>query len=101
MSTLAEKLAEDRRLVILRCLSEATGYQMNDQVLKKAVAFIGHQVGLDMIHADVIWLLDHLLVRVEKIAVTSGELWIVTLTTAGQEVAEGRYHPGVARRPAE
>jgi hypothetical protein len=101
MITFAERLAEDRRLVILRCLSEAAGYQMNDQMLKKAVAFIGHQAATDIIRADVIWLADHGLVRMEKIAVTSGELWIVYLTTAGQEVSEGRYHPGVARRPAE
>ena len=40
---------------------------------------------------------DHGLVRVEKLYPTSGELWLIHLTSAGSDVAGGRgKHFGVA-----
>jgi hypothetical protein len=90
-------LAEDRRLVVLRVLSEA-GYAANESVLRKSLAAYGHQIGADIVRADVQFLADHQLVRIEKLHPPSGELWLVHLTSAGNEVAEGRAHPGVARR---
>jgi hypothetical protein len=95
--TFAEALAEDRRLVILRRLSEATGNHLNDSILKKALIYIGHNVGTAMVRADVTWLEQHLLVRIEKVSIGADELWIVHLTAAGQDVAEGLDHPGVAK----
>ena len=100
--TFKERLAQDRRLVVLRSLEEAQGSRLNDSVLQQAIEFIGHVTTHDMVRADVQWLEDHNLVRIEKLAVKSGELWIVHLTPSGEEVAQGRReHPGVRRRGAE
>ena len=71
MKSFAETLAEDRRLVVLRSLSEANGNHLNDSVLKKALAFIGHKVGTDMVRADAVWLEEHGLVRIERITATA------------------------------
>ena len=102
MSNFAELLAEDRRLAILRTLSEVEGYHLNETVLKSALNGLGHQVDRAQTRADVVWLDQHGLARIERLAMpTSGELWLVHLREAGQAVARGKYHPGVARLEAE
>lgn len=98
MKTLAETLREDRRLVVLRTLAEVQGFHLNEIVLRTALDGFGHRVALDVLRADLAWLEEHSLVRLEKLApVTSGELWLVHLRREGQDVAEGRVHPGVAK----
>jgi hypothetical protein len=98
----AELIAEDRRLAILRTLSEIEGYVLNEMVLRSALTGLGHQVDRVQCRADLIWLEQHMLVRIEKIdAPTSGELWLTHLREAGQAVARGKYHPGVARLEAD
>lgn len=98
----AALLAEDRRLVILRCLTEVPGYEANESVLRTGLAHFGHRVGADIVRAELAFLSDHDLVRLEKLPSASGELWLATLTTAGRDVAEGdRVHPGVKRRGPE
>lgn len=94
----ATLLAEDRRLVILRSLSEMPGYQLNEDVLQKGLIHFGHNVSRDLVRADVGYLEEHRLVRVQKLVPQSGELWLVTLTSDGEDVAQGRQHTGVARR---
>lgn len=91
-------LAEDRRLVILRTLSEVPQYALNESVLRKALDAMGHAVGHDVVRADLAFLREHGLVRVETLYPPSGELWLVHLAEAGNDVARGRLHPGVARR---
>ena len=92
----SERLTEDRRLVLLQGLGEAQAHQLNDSVLKKALAFVGHNVSTDVVRGDLMWLDEHGMVRVSKLAVASGELWVVHLTGAGREVLEGRTYPGIA-----
>jgi len=98
VTSLSEVLAQDRRLVVLRTLEEAPGYQLNEGALEHVLNYLGHQVGRDMVRADLQFLLDHDLVRKEILRPPSGELWLLKLTNAGGEVARGRPHPGVARR---
>lgn len=99
MSTFAQKLAEDRRLVILRCLSEVPGYEANETVMKTALDHYGHRVGRDMLRADIQFLKDHTLLRVEVLHPPSGgELWLLHLLPAGDDVAQGRVaHYGIAK----
>lgn len=100
MATLAEKLAEDRRLVILRCLSEVAGYAANEQVMRAALDHFGHRIGRDVLRQDIAWLRDASLLRVELLyPPTSGaELWLLHLLPAGDDVAHGRVqHHGIAR----
>ena len=97
--SLADLLAEDRRLVILRALTEVPGYEANESVMRTALAHYGHRTGADMVRADLEWLETHGLLRVERLPTQSGTLWLSSLTTAGRDVAEGAAtHPGVKRR---
>ena len=97
--SLANVLAEDRRLVVLRLLSEA-GFRANETVLRKGLDAFGHRVTHDLLRADLAFLREHALVRVEELHPPSGgDLWLAHLTDAGDEVARGvTVHPGVARR---
>jgi hypothetical protein len=95
--SMAEIMAENRRLIMLRALDES-GYAANETVLKSVVETFGHHPSRDMIRADFTFLAEHGLIRLEKLAVQSGDLWVAHLLTPGQEVAKGRVHPGVARR---
>jgi hypothetical protein len=98
----AEELAADRRLVVLRALAEMPGNAGNESVVKQALDYFGHRVGSDIVRADLQFLSDHGLLRIEKIEAAKGELWVARLTQAGDDVAAGRsVHPGVKRRGAE
>ncbi len=75
------------------------GYSLNEGVLRQALRHIGHpEETRDLVRADIQFLADHGLLRIETMAMPSGDLWVCHLLDAGQEVADGRTHPGVARR---
>jgi hypothetical protein len=94
MNNLGDVLAADRRRVILAMLAGDDDYSLNDTVLKQAMAAVGHKIGRDQVQADLVWLEQHGLLRITK---PDAAIWVATLTEAGQEVAEGRPHPGIAR----
>ena len=52
MKTYAEIVREDRRLAILRFLSEDNDYAINDSVMQKALEQLGHSVSRDVLRAD-------------------------------------------------
>jgi hypothetical protein len=95
--SLRDVMAEYRRLTILRALDEY-GYSANEDVLKTVCNEFSNFATKDLVRADISFLNEHGLVRLEKLQKESGEIWIAHLLTAGQEVAKGRVHPGVARR---
>jgi hypothetical protein len=106
--SLAGVLAEDRRLVVLRSLAEDAGYSANEMVLQRLLDHVGHRVARDMVRADLAFLAEHGLIRLETLAMpprdprafgATGELWVAHLLPAGEDVAKGRMHPGVARLP--
>ncbi len=102
MSDYAELLAQDRRQFILGALNEADDYRLNDLSLKAVLERFGHRVGRDIVRADLTWLTQHRLVRVERLGGDEPggpSVWLASLTESGQDVAQGRHHPGVARRP--
>lgn len=95
MKPLAERLREDRRLVILRLLSEQAGFVANSSVL-----YVGlNHVGLLCTRADV---LDDIAVLAKEALVTAeaievGGLTVVRLTARGEELVQGRLRvPGVS-----
>lgn len=101
MASFSATLAADRRLVILRALTE-TGLRANEMVLKQALDVFGHHVSSDMVRGDIAWLAEQDLVRVEVLNAASGPLQLVHLTRAGHDVADGRsVRPGVAQREAD
>lgn len=95
--SLVEALQADRRLIVLRALDETPGFGLNEGTLKIVLGQFGHRVGGDEVRADMTWLEQHGLVRLEKIQAQRGELWIAHLLEPGQAVANGRPYPGVAR----
>ena len=97
--SLMEVLMKDRRLVVLRTLSEVQAYSLNEGVLRQALVSIGHsEAAKDLIRADLQFLAAHGLIRIEKLAMPSGELWVAHLLDGGLDVANGQPHEGVARR---
>lgn len=99
--SLSQVLAEDRRLVMLRALTEVPGFELNETVLRLTLDHFGHHVGRDIVRADIQYLADHRLVVQRALQASAGELWMVKLTGAGEDVANGRQHVGVARRGVE
>jgi DNA-binding transcriptional ArsR family regulator len=95
MPDFAALLAEDRRLIILRALAEDHDYALNDSVLKRALASLGHEVSRDVLRGDLTWLADQRLITVRKL--DDGVIWVARATEDGVDVAGGRPHPGVAR----
>ncbi len=96
--TLAETFARDRRLVILRLLSEQDGYSLSASMLTKAARQLRHSVYSDTIAADLVILEQHELVRVERDRMPDGaEVMFATITKLGLDVANGRPHPMVAQ----
>lgn len=95
MTSLAETLAKDRRLVILRLLSEVPGYALSASMLTKAVRSMRHAVYDDTIAADLVMLEQHNLVTREEEPHNGKTLVFATLTRFGLEVANGRPHPMV------
>jgi hypothetical protein len=97
--SLQRLLDEDRRLVILRILSEAHDYSLNESLIERMLAHLRlGVVGRDVLRAHLVWLETHALVALEKLDLNSTkELWVAKLTKTGQEVAQGRPWPGIAR----
>jgi DNA-binding transcriptional ArsR family regulator len=92
----ARALEEDRRLAILRLLSEAPGYSVNSSVLQAALQAFAHRVSRDRVHGDLAWLREQGLITIEEF----DSVVVATLSARGLDVAEGAAdHPGV-KRPA-
>ena len=98
MMNLTKVVTEQRRLALLRTLSEVA-YHLNEDVLLQALEEMSvASATKDLVRSDLTYLQDNGLIRVEKLPRTSSELWIGHLTAAGKDVANGRPHPGVAQR---
>jgi hypothetical protein len=88
-------VTEDRRLVILRVLSESGGYSANEYLVNTMLANFGHQVGRDRLRNDLSWLEEQELIELKVI----GDVYISTLKARGQDVAEGKATCVGVKRP--
>lgn len=87
MSDMQDIISKNRRLAILRFLSEEQDYAMNTT--------IGHGVPRDTVEADALWLAEQGLARRQRLDVG---VTVLTVTPRGVEVAQGiAGHPGVDR----
>lgn len=94
MSVFTDMMDEDRRLVILRCLEEDSGYSLNESVIEDCLEALGHNVSRDRVRTDLAWLSEQGLVVIEHIV----NVQVATLTSRGADVARGRVSvPGVKR----
>ncbi|MGA7673531.1 MAG: hypothetical protein WCA78_00620 [Rhizomicrobium sp.] len=92
----AERIAQDRRLAILRLLVEAAG-KANESVLREGLDLLGLDAGLtrDAVRADLEFLQERALV---KLAWFNDKLAVASITKRGVEVSEGRERiEGIAR----
>ena len=90
----AQTLTEDRRLVILRVLSEMPTYKANSSIIYTLLSNWGHSPSRDQVKSDLRWLEEQQLVQVEEV----GTVFLATLTERGQDVSAGRaLVPGVKR----
>ncbi len=98
MTSFAERLAADRRGAVLRILGAAEGFALNEDLLTRELlrARFG-AVTQDDMRGLLSWLERQGLVSIEKLAHGGTELWAVTATRAGRDVARGAEHPGVAQ----
>ena len=93
-NTFATFLAEDRRLVILRVLTEMPAYRTNSFLLTTLLGKFGHEPSSDQVKDDLTRLQELDLVKVEVVE----SVHIATLTARGADVAAGRATaPGVKR----
>lgn len=94
MSEYKTFLREQRRLVILRLLSEQAGYRSNSSILHTGLHHLGIPASRDDVVTDVAWLAEQALLRSEE-AVAG--VWVASLTARGLDVARGDATcPGVA-----
>lgn len=94
MNSFERLMNEDRRLVILRVLTEDPGYRANAYVLRPALEAMGHTVSLDKLEGDLAWLAEQNLLSIER----ATHITVAILTQRGADVALGRASvPGVKR----
>ena len=94
MAGFEEVLTQDRRLVILRFLSEDSDYTLNTSILQTALGQVGHSCSRAQVETECAWLQEQGLVAVTSV----GNINVVKLTGRGQDVADGRARvPGVKR----
>ena len=95
--SLHQILAEQRRRSLLEALAEDPEHIGNERVLRQYLTARVSDVDRDQLRADLAWLEQAGLLRVEKLeAGEAGVLWRARLLDRGLAVAKGRQHPGVA-----
>lgn len=91
----AERLREDRRLVLLRLLQEQPGYRTNTSVLHAGLHFLGVASTRDDVRTDLAWLQEQGLVALSE-AIPG--VAVATLSARGGDVVAGQaIVPGVSR----
>ena len=87
-------LTQDRRLVILRSLMDCNN-EANESILQDCLDAYGHNVSRDVVRGQIDWLAEQQLVTVENLR----GFYVVTLTSRGEDVAEGRARVSGVKRP--
>lgn len=97
MKSFTERLREDRRLVMLRLLSEQPGYRMNSSNLHAGLHHLAVAASRDDVATDLHWLRDQGLVLLDTVP-EAPSLSLVTITGRGNDVAVGNATvPGISR----
>lgn len=94
----AQRVTEDRRLVLLRLLAGAPGYAANSSILHGLLGDFAHRAPRDVVAGDLDWLAEQGLLGLEALAVPG--LRIATLTSRGLDVAEGSAQVSGVARPS-
>ncbi|UTV30177.1 VpaChn25_0724 family phage protein [Photobacterium atrarenae] len=87
---LSEIQSEHQRLVILRCLAEVPGFQLNESILHDSLNRAGVPTSRDAVKMQLEWLREMGLVKITQMA----SFYVAELTGRGADVVSG-----VARVP--
>lgn len=94
MSDYAERLAQHRRLIILKFLSTAPEYTSNASILESVCNDFGVTSTRDQVKGEIQWLSENGLTSHEA----KGDVVVVSVTVRGVDIASGRsFHDGVQR----
>lgn len=94
MKSFAERLTEDRRLVLLRILADMPGYRANSSTITSLLDSFGHAISRDYVRGQLAWLAEQGLLVLDDV----GPVLLVVLSERGLDVARGvATVPGVAR----
>lgn len=97
MKTFADRLREDRRLVILRLLSEQPGYRMNSSNVHAGLQYLHVVSSRDDVITELYWLRDQGLLQLQQVPEVE-KLFLCELTSRGLDVVSGNCTvPGVSR----
>lgn len=95
MSNYIDLVRADIRRVVLNVLEEAPGYELNNDIIRAALAQLGHNPSHDQLRTELHWLAEQGLLTVRTVGDTT---LVAKLTQRGEDVAGGRAHvPGVGR----
>lgn len=100
--TFAERLTEDRRLVLLRLLAEQPGKQANSSVLHAGLQFVHIVAERHEVIDDLRFLQTHQLIELEQLGSINPDLYGAKLRSRGIDLINGLVEvEGVspARRP--
>lgn len=86
--------AQDQRLMILKSLDDA-GYDANEDILTSCLDNYGHRLSREQVRTHLLWLEEHGLVTVNKLA----DYFVATITQKGLDVAQGRAVVYGVKRP--
>lgn len=92
-----ERVDQDRRLVILRVLSEQPDYQLNDRLVSDALDVWGHRVGREQLRQYLHELEE--LAAVKLTPVGDGPVLIAEITRRGLDHVERRVTIEGVKRP--
>jgi hypothetical protein len=91
-------MSEHERLSLLLALAAMSGYSTNDSMLQSTCKQYGHKMSNDKVLNHLFWLKEQGLVTLESVA----SYQLATLTSRGQDVAEGvSTCPGVKKPRAK
>jgi len=92
LSWFARKVDEDVRLTILKALAMTADGRMNENMLREALDGFGHRRPLDYLHAQLCWLADNRVIRLES----PGSVQIAEISRKGLDHIERRsFTPGI------
>lgn len=95
MSKFAERWREERRLVILRLLSEQPGYRSNSSILHAGLMHLGVPASRDEVTTDLHWLQEQGLLTLDQ---ATENVTVATITARGHDVASGMaVVPGISK----
>jgi hypothetical protein len=93
MKSFADFATERRRLLILRQLTLAPAYTLDDVAIGQRLTALGHATSRDRLHTDLNWLSEQELLVYK----TADTIYVCTLAARGGDVAQGLASvPGVA-----